>query len=182
MSLTLGTRDKARGAGRKPVKKAAAPRASRRAVELRALQDLRIVVGSARQYDSRIRRSTGISGSQLWALAEIGRSAGLSVNELAARLALHQTTASNLVNALVERRLLRRSRDQHDQRVVHLFATAEGVRLLSRSPHPYSGLLVDALRRIGARDLNSLAQGLVTLRGAMRLAAPASAGEVLLDD
>ena len=181
MRLTLSFPDKTRAAGRKR-SKTTTRRAPRRAVELRALQDLRTVVGSARQYDTRVRRSTGISGSQLWALAEVGRSAGLTVKELATNLALHQTTASNLVNALVERRLLRRSRDQHDQRVVHLFATAEGTRVLSRSPHPYSGLLVDALQRIGARDLNRLAQGLNTLRGAMRQSAPSSAGEVLLSD
>lgn len=180
MPLTLRARQRARTAGRKPT--AAVRRAPRRTIELRALQDLRTVVGSARQYDSRIRRATGISGSQLWALAEVARTAGLTVNELAGRLALHQTTASNLVNALVERRLLRRSRDQHDQRVVHLFATAEGVRLLTRSPLPYSGLLVDALRRIAAQDLNRLAHGLNKLSGAMRESVPSSAGEVFLGD
>lgn len=162
--------------------KSPARRPRREAIELRALQDLRTVVGSARLYDTRIKRSTGLSGSQLWALSEVARRAGLTVNELAGRLALHQTTASNLVNALVERRLLRRSRDQRDQRIVHLYATAEGMRVLARSPHPYSGLLVDALQRIASRDLDKLARGLNTLREAMTRAAPAAAGELLFGD
>ncbi len=165
----------------------AAPRAAgagapRAAIELHTLQDLRTVVGSARRHDARIRRATGISGSQLWALDEVAHAAGITVNALARRLALHQTTASNLINALAERRLIRRSRDQRDQRVVHLHVTPEGARLLARSPQPCSGLLLDALRRIGARDLNTLAHSLAVLLGTMRQAAPAAAGELLLGE
>ena len=182
MGLTLRLRKTTRDGRRKAPQPRAARRSPRETIELRALQDLRTAVGSARLYDSRIKRSTGLSGSQLWALAEVARTAGLTVSELAGRLALHQTTASNLVNALVERRLLKRVRDRRDQRIVHLFATAEGARLLTRSPHPYSGLLVDALQRIAARDLDRLARGLNTLREAMRRATPTAAGELLFGD
>ena len=161
---------------------AAATGAARAAIELHTLQDLRTVVGSARRHDARIRRATGISGSQLWALDEIAQAGGITVNALARRLALHQTTASNLINALAERRLVRRSRDHRDQRVVHLHVTPEGARLLARSPQPCSGLLVDALRRIGARDLHKLGDSLAVLLGVMRQAAPAAAGEILLGE
>jgi DNA-binding MarR family transcriptional regulator len=149
---------------------------------LHTLQDLRMVVGSARRHDTRIRRATGVSGSQLWALDEVAHAAGITVNALARRLALHQTTASNLINALAERRLVRRLRDPRDQRVVHLHVTPEGTRLLARSPQSCSGLLVDALRRIGARDLHRLADSLAVLLGAMRQAVPVAAGEILLGE
>lgn len=149
---------------------------------MRTLQDLRTVVGSARRHDARVRRVTGISGSQLWALDEVAHLAGITVKELAARLALHQTTASNLINALVERHLIRRARDRRDQRVVHLYVTVEGARLLARSPRPCSGLLVDALRQIAARDLHRLARSLATLLGKMHQASPAAAGEILLGE
>ncbi|MDE2337744.1 MAG: MarR family transcriptional regulator [Gammaproteobacteria bacterium] len=154
--------------------------AARAAAELRALEDLRTVVGSARQHDARVRRAAGISGSQLWALDEVAHAEGITVNELAARLALHQTTASNLVNALVARRLMRRARDRADQRIVHLHVTAEGTRLLARAPQPCSGLLVDALRRLAARDLDKLSRSLALLLGEMRQAAPAAAGEFFI--
>ena len=154
--------------------------AARAAAELRVLQDLRTAVGSARQHDARVRRTAGISGSQLWALDEVAHAEGITVNELAARLALHQTTASNLVNALVARRLIRRARDRDDQRIVHLHATADGTRLLARAPQPCSGLLVDALRRLASRDLEKFSRSLVRLLGAMRRAAPAAAGEFFI--
>jgi DNA-binding MarR family transcriptional regulator len=156
--------------------------AGRAALEFRTLRDLRTVVGSARGYDMEVRRATGISGSQLWALAEIADAAGVSVNGLAERLALHQTTASNLVNALVERRLIRRVRDELDQRVVRLFATADGMRLLLRAPRPYTGLLVDALRQLEAEELARLARSLEALLGAMRRPAVTAAGETLLGE
>jgi DNA-binding MarR family transcriptional regulator len=156
--------------------------ARRAALELHTLQDLRTVVGSARRHDSHIRRATGIAGSQLWALAEVALATGITVNALARRLALHQTTASNLVNALVERGLIRRRRDRRDQRLVHLHVTASGARMLSRAPRPHSGPLVDALRRIAARDLDALAHSLATLLGAMRQAAPTVTGDCLLVD
>jgi DNA-binding MarR family transcriptional regulator len=167
---------------RSPRKRARSPAAdaARAAAELCALRDLRTVVGSARQHDARIRRAAGISGSQLWALAEVAHAEGITVNELAARLALHQTTASNLVNALVARRLIRRVRDRSDQRIVHLHVTADGTRLLARAPQPCSGLLVDALRRLAARDLHKLSCSLALLLGAMRQAAPAAAGDFFI--
>ncbi|MGC8518983.1 MAG: MarR family winged helix-turn-helix transcriptional regulator [Steroidobacteraceae bacterium] len=154
--------------------------AARAAAELRALQGLRTVVGSARQHDARVRRAVGISGSQLWALDEVAHVEGITVNELAARLALHQTTASNLVNALVARRLIRRARDRDDQRIVHLHITADGTRLLARAPQPCSGLLVDALRRLAVRDLEKFSRSLALLLGAMYEAAPATAGEFFI--
>jgi DNA-binding MarR family transcriptional regulator len=156
--------------------------AERAALEFRTLQDLRTVVGSARGYDMEVRRATGISGSQLWALSEISAAAGVSVNGLAERLALHQTTASNLVNALVERRFIRRARDDADQRVVRLYATAEGMRLLLRAPRPYSGLLVDALRQLEAGELARLGRSLAGLLAAMRRPAAPGSGEIILGE
>lgn len=151
-------------------------------LEFRALQEFRTVVGSTRNYDARVKRIAGISGSQLWALAEISSSAGLSVNALAERLALHQTTASNLVNALVERDLVRRERDCTDQRIVRLFATAAGKRLLLRAPRPYAGLLVEALRKLGDDDLARLTRSLYAMLGAMTRPATSTARQTLLGE
>lgn len=170
-------------AGSRSPARAAAPalrRTSRESLELRILQHFRTVVASARDYDAEVRSRTGISGSQLWALSEISCEGGMSVNAVAERLALHQTTASNLVNALSERRLIRRARDESDQRVVRLYATAEGTRLLLRAPRPYTGLLLDALRRLGPLELSRLARSFSALIGAMRPAAALKAASETL--
>lgn len=152
----------------------------RGAVELEALQCFRTIFGSARYHDAEIRRTAGIPGSQLWALSEIARAEGMSVNTLSECMALHQTTASNLVNALVERRLIRRARDARDQRIVHLHVAAEGKRLLKHAPGPYVGLLLDAIRQLDEAQLRKLRGALGELVGVLQRRAEAAAGEPLL--
>lgn len=150
--------------------------------ELSTLQALRMIFGSARTHDAEVRRIAGISGSLLWALAEISDGRGVSVNELAERMALHQTTASNILNALAQRRLIRRVRDERDQRIVRLHVTAEGRRTLLRAPGPYPGLLVDALRRLDERALARLHRDLASVLAVMRRASASAAGETLLGE
>ena len=137
---------------------------------------------AARIHDADVRRISGISGSQLWALSEIARSEGVSVNGLSDRMALHQTTASNLVNELVRRKLVRRVRDPADQRVVRMYPTSEGKRALLRAPGPHTGLLVDALRRLAPEQLAALHGALRGLVAAMFGTEPSSAGEPMLGE
>jgi DNA-binding MarR family transcriptional regulator len=167
-----------------------APRAARKSpsasakaqLELLTLQELRTIFGSARRHDAEVRRQAGISGSQLWALSEIARAEGMRVNDLSARMALHQTTASNLINALVERNLIRRGRDESDQRVVRLHVTTDGKRMLLRAPGPYAGLLVDALRHLKAPELRRLQAALSVLSTVLRDAAADAAGQTLMGE
>jgi MarR family transcriptional regulator, organic hydroperoxide resistance regulator len=157
--------------------------ASRRNVaELQALQSLRLIYASARRHDAQVRRSVAISGSQLWALSEIARREGMGVNDLAERMALHQTTASNLANALAKKGLIRRVRDGLDRRFVHLHLTSEGRRALKQSPGPHPGLLVDALRKIDSQHLRRLRRDLAALVHLMRRTTVRAAGETLLGE
>lgn len=151
-------------------------------LELQTLQEFRTIFGSARRHDTDVRRIAGISGSQLWALSEIASSAGMRVNDLSERMALHQTTASNLINALVERNLVRREKDEQDARVVRLHLTTDGKKMLLRAPGPYAGLLVDALRNLGPADLRRLQKALAVLTGLIRDAATDAAGETLMGE
>lgn len=156
--------------------------AAKAKLELETLQEFRIIVGSARRHDADVRRIAGISGSQLWALSEIARTVGMRVNDLSERMALHQTTASNLINALVERNLIRRGRDEDDQRVVRLHVTTEGKKMLLRAPGPYAGLLVDALRHLKASDLRRLNEALRVLTRVLRTVPADTAGQLLMGE
>jgi DNA-binding MarR family transcriptional regulator len=166
-------------------RKSSLPRAAASAranLELQTLQALRTIFGSARVHDAEIRRIASISGSQLWALSEIARSSAMSVKALAKAMALKQTSASNLVNALVERKLIRRARDAGDQRVVHLHVSQEGRRMLARAPGPYAGLLVDALQHLERDQLAQLREYLQLLVAVMKRPAASAAGETLLGE
>jgi len=154
----------------------------RGALELRALQGFRMIFGSARRFDAEVRRTTGIPGSLLWALSEIANTANMSISALAERMALHQTTASNIVNGLVKRKLVRRRRDVSDQRVVQLQVSPHGARALQRAPGPHAGLLVDALGRLEEPQLQRLQGSLMRLVAEMRRTARGAAGETLLGE
>lgn len=154
----------------------------RNVAELQALQNLRLIYASARWHDAEVRRSVAISGSQLWALSEVARREGMGVNDLAERMALHQTTASNLARALVKMGLIRRVLDGSDRRFVHLHITSEGRRTLSQSPGPHPGLLVDALRKIDSQHLGRLRRDLAALVRLMRRTTARAAGETLLGE
>lgn len=177
---------RAGGAKRQPKVSARAghgPETSRRnLVELQALQSLRLIYASARWHDAQVRRSVAISGSQVWALSEIARREGMGVNDLAERMALHQTTASNLANALVKKGLVRRVRDGSDRRFVHLHIASEGRRILAQAPGPHPGLLVDALRTIDSPHLQRLLRDLAALVRLMRRTTMRAAGETLLGE
>ena len=164
------------------VKGRRAAKGAKAELELETLQEFRTIFGSARRHDADVRRVAGISGSQLWALSEIARAEGMRVNDLSERMALHQTTASNLINVLVERNLIRRSKDDEDQRVVRLRLTTDGKKMLLRAPGPYAGLLVDALRHLKTNDLRRLNEALRVLSTVLRNATSDAAGETLMGE
>lgn len=133
------------------------------------LQQFRFIFKSARKHFQWVEQETGLSGSQLWALAQIASAPGLRVTELAHALAIHQTTASNLIEKLVQRKLIRRERKSEDQRVVQLHLTQRGFDIVSKAPKPYEGVLPDALTRLPQADLRKLDSLLKSLTDLMRV-------------
>lgn len=178
ISLKRASKRRHSAGSAKRVARAADSPGTRAQLELGTLQELRKIFGSARRHDAEVRR-VGISGSQLWALSEIAKADGMRVNDLSERMAIHQTTASNLINALVERKLIRRARDEDDQRVVRLHIMTEGKRMLLKAPGPYAGLLVDALRHLQTPELRRLKNALRALSTKLRHSAADAAGQTL---
>jgi len=118
-------------------------------------------------------------------LSEIARSAeggGITVTGLSGRMALHQTSTSNLINLLVERGLIQRERDRVDHRIVHLKATPAGKQVLLKTPGPHAGLLVDALRRLDRAQLAELSKNLQWIVEVMQRTASTAAGETLMGE
>lgn len=133
------------------------------------LQQFRFIFKSVKKHFQWVEHETGVSGSQLWALAQIGATPGLRVTELARALAIHQTTASNLVDKLAQRRLVRRERKREDQRVVQLFLSQRGEAIIAQAPKPYEGVLPDALMRLPRAELGRLDVLLKSLTHHMRV-------------
>ena len=127
------------------------------------VQDLRVVVRTIQAHSRWVEKQCGVSSVQLWAMWELFSSPGQKVSDLSKSLSIHQSTASNMLDKMEEKNLIRRDRSGPDQRVVQLFLTSKGSELLSVAPRPAQGAVQDALNRMSDEQLNSLKGGLDAL-------------------
>lgn len=130
---------------------------------LDTLKKFRIVIRAAQRHSAWVEKQCGVSGAQLWVMQELHEHSGLRVGEIADRLAIHQTTASNLLDSLEKRGYVVKTRDREDQRVVKLALSDQGVELLLRAPAPARGLLPEALQKLDVQNLLKLSEGLQAL-------------------
>ncbi|KIF79915.1 MarR family winged helix-turn-helix transcriptional regulator [Noviherbaspirillum autotrophicum] len=130
---------------------------------LDTLKKLRIVIRAAQRHSAWIEKQCGVAGAQLWLMQELEEMPGLRVGEIADRMAIHQTTVSNLLDALEKRGLVVKTRDPEDQRAVKLALSDEGRKLLESAPKPARGLLPEALRQMEPEQLALLDRGLQEL-------------------
>ena len=130
---------------------------------LAVLQQFRQLFRESQRHFQRIESRCGVSGAQLWALCEVDRSPGLTISELARTLSIHLSTSSNLIDKLETQALVRRERRSKDQRLVRVYLTAAGRKLLAKAPKPVDGVIPDALGRLSMSTLRRLQRDLQAL-------------------
>lgn len=96
-------------------------------------------------------------------MQELHEAPGLRVGEVSERLAIHQTTTSNLVDGLVKKGYVIKTRDAADQRVVKLALSEKGQAVIERAPTPARGLLPESLQKLSEKQLRDLNKSLQTL-------------------
>ena len=130
---------------------------------LAVLQHIRELFRVSQQHFQRIESRCGVSGAQLWALAELQARPGSKISELASALSVHLSTASNLLDRLEDKALVRRQRGKQDQRIVRVYLTAAGQKVLRKAPKPAEGIIPDALHRMSRDALGRLERDLEKL-------------------
>jgi len=123
---------------------------------LAVLKQFRLIYGSVRQHFRDVEHRCGVSGSQLWLLHEIARTPGCGVSELAARLSIHQSTCSQLVEKLEAKGLMVKQRKLDDQRRVGLHLSEQATAVLGLAPGPFEGVLPQALQGLTDETLEQL--------------------------
>jgi MarR family transcriptional regulator, organic hydroperoxide resistance regulator len=141
----------------------------RRRKMLAVLAQFRVLFRSIRQHYRSVERRSGVTGAQLWVLAHVAGHPGAKVGELARALAVHPSTASNLVRRLESLGLVERRRTGSDQRTVQLHLTGKGAQALKRAPQPLIGVLQQALSQLPPGRLEALGHHLAELIGAMKV-------------
>ena len=104
----------------------------------------------------------------MWALGLVRENPGIGVTELARRMDVHQSTASNLVRSLVDKELLATAKDDADRRSVKLKILPAGSRALRASPGPFEGVLPEALNALDPDLLQRMHADLAVLIRALQ--------------
>jgi DNA-binding MarR family transcriptional regulator len=149
------------------------------ALAAEALKKFRIIYGAVRQHSRNMERACGVGGAQIWAMATLARTPGMRVTQLARALSIHPSTASNLLDKLERAGLVRRERDSTDQRVVQLYLTEAGEKVLARAPQPLSGVLTHALENLPDEVLGRLIEDLKAIIDRLQVADDSAAAKPL---
>ena len=156
MATSAATRAKKTPAPAPASRGAAAPAAAAPDSAAKVLRRFRSVFNAVRHHFHSVETKVGVSSAEVWALSQVASHPGIGVGQLARSMDLHQSTASNLVRALLQAQLVTSVRGEVDRRSVHLHATARGLKVLAKSPQPFTGVLPDALQRLDPATLKRL--------------------------
>ncbi len=122
------------------------------------LDSIRRIVAVLRSSSRRAEKEVGLSGAQLFVLQKLRGGPKLSLNELAQRTRTHQSSASVVVQRLVDAGLVTRGRARTDARRVELSLTPAAHSLLRKAPGAAQDRLIAALDHMPKRSLAELAR------------------------
>jgi DNA-binding MarR family transcriptional regulator len=128
---------------------------------------LRRLVHALHSASREVERKLGVTGAQLFVLAQLRESPALSINALAERTMTHQSTVSVVVRRLVRRRLVKKVRSAEDARRVELTLTTAGEALLLRAPEAIQLRLIRAIEDVPTGERRAMARGLGKLVAAI---------------
>lgn len=127
------------------------------------LRQFRQVYNAVRTHFQKVEKIVGLGGSMVWALSLVRDRPGIGVRGLAEAMAVHQSTASNLVRGLLDRQLISAAKDGPDRRTVQLRLLPAGAKLLRGMPGPAAGVLPAALEALDGETLLRLRDDLARL-------------------
>lgn len=126
----------------------------------KVLRRFRVIFNAVRSHFRQMERQVGLGGAQVWALSIIDQNPGIGVGGMAAQMQIHQSTASNLIKALLAKGLITMAKAKNDKRNLHLAILPEGQKLLANVSGPFEGVLPVALGNLSAETLTRLDQDL----------------------
>ena len=133
-----------------------------------AVRSLHRIFKAVDLFSRRALRDFGVSGPQIWALRTIGSEVALAAGALAARMHLHPSTVTGILQRLETRGLVRRTRDPRDRRISRLELTRRGRNLVFLAPEPPRSRVLRSLSRLPAAELRATRRSLQRIERAMR--------------
>ncbi len=107
--------------------------------ELRILQALRRIIRAVDIHSHKLTTRHKITGPQLGCLMAIKESGPVTSAKLAQKVFLSPSTIVGIIDRLEEKKLVQRSRDSKDRRLIHIYITKARGRINSRSTIAFTG-------------------------------------------
>ena len=123
----------------------------------RILDSIRRLVRLLRLTDRAAQSELGLSGAQLFVLHELGKTASMSLSELAEKTRTDQSSVSVVVTRLVSGGFVSRERDKSDARRLVLTLTKTGRAVADKSPPVAQERIIEVLERMPENDLRRFA-------------------------
>lgn len=101
-------------------------------------------------------KKTGLTGAQLWIMQQVYNFNGISNSELSKNLTIHVSTCSLLVNKLIKKNLIEKTRDPKDERKIVLTLSPKGKQLMAKAPKSPEGAIPSTLKKLTIEDLEEL--------------------------
>ena len=128
--------------------------------ELEALNAFRRIVQALRIAAQRAQNAAGTSAAQLYVLTHLSSAPASSINDLAGRTLTDRSSVGAVVERLVRRGLVERSRSQEDRRRAEIRLTDAGRKALRAAPPAPTSLLLGGLGRMDDVALEELTAAL----------------------
>jgi DNA-binding MarR family transcriptional regulator len=142
---------------------------SRRRDVSEIVNSIRLLQGVSRCQSREFVRKHWITGQQLGALRIVALSPGISLRKLSERLYLHISTVSGIVDRLEKKGYVVREHSDEDRRMVKLNVTADGRRVIRRTPLAGMGLLIHTIDQLPVGQLRDILKGLRLLLNMMKI-------------
>lgn len=127
------------------------------------VDNIRRIFQLLNEHSKKVKRETGLTAPQLWAIKTIAESSTMSVSDLAHRIYLHPATVVGILDRLEMIGLVKRVRSHEDRRVVKVELTAQGKALVKNAPEVVQGLLVSGLEHLSDKKLATIGDGMSVL-------------------
>ena len=101
-------------------------------------------------------KKTGLTGAQLWIMQQVYNFNGISNSELSKNLTIHVSTCSLLVNKLIKKNLIEKTRDPKDERKIVLNLSPKGKQLMVKAPKSPEGAIPSTLKKLNIEELEEL--------------------------
>ena len=124
---------------------------------MRILNSIRQLVRALRLFDREAQTKYGVTAAQMFVLHAIEQEEGLSLNALAARTATDQSSASVVVQRLVEGGYVLRAAQAEDRRRIELRLTAKGRAIIRKAPPPAQQKILATVAAMSPADRKQFA-------------------------